>query len=133
MPESSYGILSDKHEEAVGCIGLCNDLFCAVEAAEAITQGNPTDISKELVKILPDPDGDTDWCHCCDLYDYTFIVSTEFVPSEVPEAVRHSMGMVACAPVHLTCVKVKHPLTYLTSFVLCCVCACAPYMFFINT
>ena len=41
----------------------------------------------------PDPDGDTEWCHCCDLNDYTFIVSTEFVPSEVPEAVRHSMGM----------------------------------------
>ena len=52
MPESSYGILSDKYEEATGCIGLCNDLFCAVQAAEDITQGNPTDISKELVKIL---------------------------------------------------------------------------------
>ena len=28
---------------------------------------------------------------------------------------------------------IKHPLTYLTSFVLCCVCACAPYMFIFCT
>ena len=54
MPESAYGIPSDKYHEAVGCMFRCNILWCAVEAAEAITQDEPTDTSKELVKILFD-------------------------------------------------------------------------------
>ena len=54
MPESSYGILSDQYDQAVGCMARCHELFLAVMAAEAIITGDATDLSRALEHILDD-------------------------------------------------------------------------------